>query len=206
MASIRLFGESNGRNNCRGSEAHTRETAPGIGSSTLYPLLLKVFGRDNMLGRDKFYALMKAHGLQLKKRRSYRTTNSHHMFRKWKNLIKERPRGPILLQSLCKPSTCIGGVQISMTEEYKPTDNAKAERVNGIIKQLFIDGQRFTEISEVYYALSRGTAFYNNVRPHSSISHEPPSKVHRGEVENPEQLWKSYPRPRVVHAIMENAM
>lgn len=258
-----------------------RETAPGIGSSTLYPLLLNIFGRNNMLGRDKFYALMKARGLQLKKRRSYRTTNSYHMFRKWKNLIKEivvsapnqlwvsdityiklvegvvylhlitdafsrKILGWKLAASLearhtldafnmaAKEAAEMGvdftklihhsdrgvqyccnlyvsrllalGVQISMTEEYKPTDNAKAERVNGIIKQLFIEGQRFTEISEVYYALSRGIAFYNDVRPHSSISHEPPSKVHKGDVVNPEQMWKSYPRTNVAHAVMESAM
>lgn len=65
-----------------------RETAPGIGSSTLYPLLLNIFGRENMLGRDHFYQLMKDRGLQLKKRRSYRTTNSFHHFHKWKNLTK----------------------------------------------------------------------------------------------------------------------
>ena len=258
-----------------------RETAPGIGSSTLYPLLLNIFGRNNMLGRDKFYALMKARGLQLKKRRSYRTTNSYHMFRKWRNLIKEivvsapnqlwvsdityiklvegvvylhlitdafsrKILGWKLAASLearhtldafnmaAKEGAEMGvdftklihhsdrgvqyccnlyvsrllalGVQISMTEEYKPTDNAKAERVNGIIKQLFIEGQCFTEISEVYYALSRGIAFYNDVRPHSSISHEPPSKVHKGDVVNPEQMWKSYPRTNVAHAVMESAM
>lgn len=258
-----------------------RETAPGIGSSTLYPLLLNIFGRDNMPGRDKFYALIKARGLQLKKRRSYRTTHSRHKFRKWKNLIKEfAPTAPNqlwvsdityikmtdgvaylhlitdafsrkilgwkLAASLEARHTldafnmaareaaamgvdfsrlihhsdrgvqyCCGlyvsrllalGVHISMTEGYKPTDNAKAERVNGIIKQLFINGQRFTEISEVYYALSRGIAFYNDVRPHSGISHEPPSKVHRGEVGCPEQLWKDYPRSVVAHAAMEEAM
>lgn len=83
------------------------------------------------------------------------------------------------------------GIQISMTENYKPTDNAKAERVNGIIKQLFIDNQVFTEISEVYFTLSRGIPFYNDVRPHSSISHQPPSKVHRGEVADVRQMWQN---------------
>ena len=90
-----------------------------------------------------------------------------------------------------------------MTEDYKPTDNAKAERVSGIIKQLFIDGQRFTEISDVYYALSRGIAFYNDVRPHSSVSHESPSKVHRGEVAIPKQLWKTTYRSSIAHYEMD---
>lgn len=246
-----------------------RETAPGIGSSTLYPLLVNIFGKDNMMGRDAFYELMKAQGLQLKRRRCYRTTNSFHIYRKWKNLIKDfvvtapnqlwvsdityiklaegviylhlitdafsrkilgwkvadslearhtleafnmaakeaaemevdftklihhSDRGVQYCCSLYVNRLLALGIRISMTEEYKPTDNAKAERVNGIIKQLFIDGQSFSEISDVFFALSRGIPFYNDVRPHSSISHEPPSKVHRGEVDNPTQLWKTYPR------------
>lgn len=254
-----------------------RETAPGIGSSTLYPLLLNIFGADNMIGRDHFYRLMKERGLQLKRRRSYRTTNSFHHFHKWKNLIKELVvtapnqvwvsdityiklvNGVVYLHlitdafsrkilgwkiadslearhtleafnmaakeaaEMCVDFTklihhsdrgvqyCCNlyvsrllalGIQISMTEDYKPTDNAKAERVNGIIKQLFINNQNFTEISEVYYCLSRGIPFYNDVRPHSSISHQPPSKVHRGEVTEARQMWKSRRYNKYAHAEM----
>lgn len=109
-------------------------------------------------------------------------------------LIHHSDRGVQYCCSLYVNRLLALGIRISMTEEYKPTDNAKAERVNGIIKQLFIDGQSFSEISDVFFALSRGIPFYNDVRPHSSISHEPPSKVHRGEVDNPTQLWKTYPR------------
>ena len=65
-----------------------RQTAPGIGSTTLYRLLLSIFGKDNMMGRDRFYLLMKSNGLQLKRRRSYRTTNSWHHYHKWSNLTK----------------------------------------------------------------------------------------------------------------------
>lgn len=249
-----------------------RETAPGIGSSTLYPLLVNIFGKENMIGRDRFYNLMKERGLQLKKRRSYRTTNSYHHFHKWKNLTKEfNPTAPNqlwvsdityiklnngsvaylhlltdaysrkvlgwkLAQSLearhtldafnmaAREAAAMGadfsgiihhsdrgvqyccnlyvnrllalGMKISMTEEYKPTDNAKAERINGVLKQLFIDNQSFSEISEVYYALSKGIPFYNDVRPHSSISHVAPSKVHSGEVADPVQLWKSRERSK----------
>ena len=243
-----------------------RETAPGIGSGTLYPLLQNIFGRENMMGRDHFYALMKFHGLQLVKRRTYRTTNSLHHFHKWKNLVRGvspvRPNqlwvsdityikladgvaylhlitdacsrkipGWKLASSLEARHTpdafnmaardaardgadftrlihhsdrgvqyCCNlyverllslGISISMTEGYKPTDNAKAERINGIIKQLFIGNQSFAGLSGLYYTLSKGIAFYNDVRPHSSISHEPPSRVHSGLVANPRQKWKS---------------
>lgn len=87
VAPIRLQRMRYGRDYYRGGQANTRDCA-GIGSSTLFPLLSNIFGRDNMIGRDRFYALMKERGLQLKRRRSYRTTNSFHHFHKWKNLIK----------------------------------------------------------------------------------------------------------------------
>lgn len=254
-----------------------RQTAPGIGSATLYPLLLNIFGKENMLGRDRFYALMKARGLQLKKRRSFRTTNSWHRFHKWKNLIKDfvptapnqlwvsdityikLKEGVVYLHLITDAfsrkilgwkvadslearhtldafnmaakeaaehgvdfSTLIHhsdrgvqyccnmyverllalGIKISMTEGYKPTDNAMAERINGIIKQLFINGQTFREISEVYYVLSRGISFYNNIRPHSSLSFSPPEKIHSGLVTQPKKMWKNYPKSHFAHATM----
>ena len=255
-----------------------RETAPGIGSSTLYPLLLNIFGRENMLGRDHFFQLMKDRGLQLKKRRSYRTTNSYHHFHKWKNLTKSlnvihpnqlwvsdityikltagvvylhlitdaysrkilgwkvanslearhtldafnmaardaalagadfsklihhSDRGVQYCCSLYVNRLLALGIQISMTEEYKPTDNAKAERINGIVKQLFIEGQKLDELSDVYFVLSKGIPFYNDIRPHSSISHQPPSKIHSGEVRNPQQMWKTRTISSVVSFEME---
>lgn len=256
-----------------------RQTAPGIGSSTLYRLLLSIFGKDNMMGRDRFYLLMKASGLQLKRRRSYRTTNSWHHYHKWPNLAKgtivDAPNqlwvsdityiklregvcylhlitdaysrkilGWKIAESLEAKHTLeafnqaardaaqnnvdfsnlihhsdrgvqyccnlyVGrllalGIKISMTEDYKPTDNAIAERVNGIIKQLFIDGQDFYELSDVYYALSRGVPFYNDIRPHSSISHESPSRVHSGQIKDVARMWKSRSTSKYAMATMEN--
>lgn len=260
---------------------HIRETAPGIGSTTLYRLLLSIFGKDNMMGRDRFYLLMKASGLQLKRRRSYRTTNSWHHFHKWPNLAKEavvtapnhlwvsdityiklregvcylhlitdaysrKILGWKIAESLEAKHTleafnqaardaaqsdvdfsklihhsdrgvqyCCNlyvsrllalGIKISMTEDYKPTDNAIAERVNGIIKQLFIDGQDFYEISDVYYALSRGVPFYNDIRPHSSISHESPSRVHSGQIKDVTRMWKGRKTSKYDMSTMENCI
>ena len=56
---------------------------------------------------------------------------------------------------------------ISMTEDYKPTDNAIAERVNGIIKQEWL--YRMKRPPDVVVArdlLGRIIDFYNNRRPH----------------------------------------
>ena len=58
---------------------------------------------------------------------------------------------------------------ISMTEDYKPTDNAIAERVNGIIKQEWL--YRMKRPPDVVVArdlLARIIDFYNNRRPHRS--------------------------------------
>lgn len=53
-----------------------------------------------------------------------------------------------------------------MTEDYKPTDNAIAERVNGIIKQEWL--YRMKRPPDVVVArdlLARIIDFYNNRRP-----------------------------------------
>ena len=64
-----------------------RNVMPRIGVRKLYYLL---FGqlRQLKVGRDKFFAILRANHLLITPRRSYHiTTNSHHRFRKHKNLI-----------------------------------------------------------------------------------------------------------------------
>ena len=58
---------------------------------------------------------------------------------------------------------------ISMTEDYKPTDNAIAERVNGIIKQEWLYRmKRPKNMEEARKIISGIIEFYNNKRPHMS--------------------------------------
>lgn len=58
---------------------------------------------------------------------------------------------------------------ISMTEDYKPTDNAIAERVNGIIKQEWLYRMKRPEnLDEARRIISDIIDFYNNKRPHMS--------------------------------------
>ena len=60
-------------------------------------------------------------------------------------------------------------VNISMTEDYKPTDNAIAERVNGIIKVEWLYRQpRFKSRKDAQEKLARIICFYNTRRPHMS--------------------------------------
>ena len=59
--------------------------------------------------------------------------------------------------------------RISMTEDYKPTDNAVAERVNGIIKQEWLYRmKRPKDMEEARKLISGIVDFYNNKRPHMS--------------------------------------
>jgi transposase InsO family protein len=54
-----------------------------------------------------------------------------------------------------------------MTEDYKPTDNGIAERVNGIIKgeSVYRHACRFTTYEEAFEQIKRFVHFYNGQRP-----------------------------------------
>lgn len=75
------------------------------------------------------------------------------------------------------------GIAISMTEDYKPTDNAVAERINGIIKveRLYRQGL-FETIERAASVIERYIYFYNYRRPHMSVGYKTPGIVH-GEKE-----------------------
>lgn len=61
------------------------------------------------------------------------------------------------------------GIKISMTEDYNPTDNAVAERVNGIIKQEWLYRmKRPADQKEATSLMESIIRFYNGERPHRS--------------------------------------
>lgn len=81
-------------------------------------------------------------------------------------------------------------IRISMTECYNPTDNAVAERLNGILKDEWIYHMAmFKDYQEALREISGMIDFYNNVRPHMSIGNKKPMDVYAGEVPGP-NLWK----------------
>jgi transposase InsO family protein len=68
-----------------------RQSMPRIGMRKLYYLLEDKLKAMNV-GRDKFGDILRANHLLIQPKRSYHvTTNSHHRFRKHKNLILEMP-------------------------------------------------------------------------------------------------------------------
>ena len=81
-------------------------------------------------------------------------------------------------------------IRISMTEDSKPTDNAVAERMNGILKTEWIYGMRlFPNRDEAEKEIGAMIDFYNHERPHMSIGMKKPMDVYRGEAPGP-NLWK----------------
>lgn len=78
-----------------------------------------------------------------------------------------------------------------MTEDSKPTDNAIAERVNGIIKQERIYRDRhFKNIDQARSVIGRFISFYNTRRPHMSIGMLTPEIAHQQTGEQ-KRMWKT---------------
>lgn len=71
------------------------------------------------------------------------------------------------------------GFNISMTQNSDPLDNSIAERVNGIIKQEFIDHYHMTGIRDAKRIVARAVNAYNFKRPHLSLNYKTPSFIHQ---------------------------
>ena len=77
-----------------------------------------------------------------------------------------------------------------MTEDYNPTDNAIAERTNGIIKIERVYSQRhFNDIEHARNVIGRYIHFYNYYRPHMSIGYKVPAVAHLEQGEQ-KRMWK----------------
>ena len=86
-------------------------------------------------------------------------------------------------------------IKISMTENGDPLENAIAERINGIIKEEYLDNYDVQTIEEAKALLSTVIELYNNQRPHMSISNLTPNHVHQSQTPiKTEKLWKNYYR------------
>lgn len=234
-----------------------REDGPGTGAYKLWLMLIDLYGRDYVIGRDRFYVLLRRHGLMLPPPKPRHTTNSNHHYHKWKNLVRDlapltaagqlwvadityipTAEGPCylhlvtdayshkivgwVLADTLKASASMEALQqaidqavsmrgsqslkglihhsdrgvqyccdayvnmlkshdiaISMTEDYKPTDNAIAERVNGIIKQECVYRHRqFNSLEHARNVIGNYIHFYNYFRPHMSINNKIPAVVH----------------------------
>ena len=245
-----------------------RTEDPRIGGYKLWLMLIGMYGREHVPGRDRFFVMLRRRGLMLPKPKPRHTTNSNHRYRKWKNLIKDftpmeanqlwvadityialadgdvcylhlitdaysrkivgwaladtlkatvsmqalqmaidqaaAMRGSDMLVGLIHHSDrgvqyCCDayvsmlkkhGIAISMTEDYKPTDNAIAERFNGILKVESVYPQKqLPTLEHAQRLIPRFINFYNNARPHMSIGYKMPAVAHMEQGEQ-KKMWK----------------
>ncbi|MEO8732882.1 MAG: IS3 family transposase [Flavobacteriales bacterium] len=87
------------------------------------------------------------------------------------------------------------GIGISMTENGDPLENAVAERLNGILKQEYLDLGQVDTVEEVRAELDRAVFLYNTQRPHASISMFTPETVHNTPIPV-KRTWKNYYKKR----------
>lgn len=97
-------------------------------------------------------------------------------------------------------------IEISMTENGDPLENAIAERVNGIIKDEYLGNYEVQNIQEAKELLKAVVELYNSERPHMSISNLTPNQIHHSDKPiKTEKLWKNYYRkqPMFVNPIQD---
>ena len=76
-----------------------RRLMPRIGGKKMHFMLKEDLQNVGKIGRDKFFDVLRKHGLFVSRKRSYtKTTDSYHRFHCWKNLIKEK--------TMTRPNEC----------------------------------------------------------------------------------------------------
>lgn len=84
-------------------------------------------------------------------------------------------------------------IKISMTESGDPLENPVAERVNGIMKEEYLEPAAVKSVKEAISYLHKAIVLYNNERPHMSISNYTPDRVHfANDPLEIKRMWKNY--------------
>lgn len=81
---------------------------------------------------------------------------------------------------------------ISMTENGDPYENALAERVNGVLKQEWINNETYQNFEQAKRRIAEIIEIYNTQRPHLSCDMLTPQKAHEGSGKL-KKHWKTYP-------------
>jgi transposase InsO family protein len=109
------------------------------------------------------------------------------------NLIHHSDRGLQYCSSAYVKLLIDSDIKISMTESGDPLENPVAERVNGIMKEEYLEPKGVKSVSEAITYLHKAIALYNSERPHMSISNYTPDSVHFAtEPLNVKRKWKNY--------------
>lgn len=90
--------------------------------------------------------------------------------RRTQKLIHHSDRGTQYASAAYVTRLKSNGIEVSMTENGDPKENAASERVNSTVKNELLHGERFTTIRQVRETLARKIKFYNEERPHMSLN------------------------------------
>ena len=83
-------------------------------------------------------------------------------------------------------------IEMSMTQNSDPYENALAERMNRTIKEEMLNNKVFETIGQARRAIATAIKEYNEVRPHLSLDFLTPDKAHKMTGDIPKR-WKKYP-------------
>lgn len=84
------------------------------------------------------------------------------------------------------------GLKISMTESGDPLENAVAERINGILKEEYLECYTANNFKQANELLGAVVKRYNQERPHMSNGNITPEKVHSEQIQKGDKQWKNY--------------
>jgi transposase InsO family protein len=80
-------------------------------------------------------------------------------------------------------------IRVSMTENGDPYENALAERVNGILKDEWLNLEQFNSFEQAKERINQVIKIYNEMRPHLSCNMKTPDQKHN------QAYSKKYPKP-----------
>lgn len=106
-----------------------------------------------------------------------------------KPLIHHSDRGLQYCSSAYTELLKKSNIQISMTQNGSPYDNAVAERVNGILKDEFGLDEVFEGIMQAKKEVKESIVNYNQLRPHLSNHYLTPHEMHQQNQLKPKR-WK----------------
>lgn len=89
--------------------------------------------------------------------------------------------------------------KISMTENSDPRENAMAERVNGILKDEWLNQMSFKTMEQAESEINKIIKIYNQLRPHSSLDMRTPGFVHANPCEV-KRKWKNYYKNKEINS------
>lgn len=94
-------------------------------------------------------------------------------------LIHHSDRGLQYCSKLYVNHLLQNNIQISMTENGDPYENAVAERINGILKDEFGLGERMDHLQQAEHQTKQSIQIYNHERPHLSCEYLTPIQMHQ---------------------------